>query len=419
MLNVAMYDAINAIDRVNNPGGGFEPYQSGLPVPAAGTSREAAAAAAAFTVMSSLHPDATSLAIVTARYQSQLAAIPDSPAKAAGLAFGQTVANNLLTLRQNDGYDADASYTPGGQAGDWRVTPDGPNVQPFTPHWGNVQPWGMQTGGQFRPTRLTDFGSMQNLLQSPAYAEQINGGPNVVGVRDFGSRDSGVRTADQTQMAWFWANDRDGTSKPPGQLIQLTQVVSAQQGLSLSENARLFGLVGLGLGDACVAAWDAKYNTPIDLWRPIDAIRETLDDGNGGTTPVADWLPLNDFTPPFPAYVSGHATFGAVHAEIMRSFFGTDNMAFTLGSDEFSVNPGLGYAPDLTRSFTSFSQAAMENAMSRVFLGVHFQWDADDAMTLGTDVGGYIYGNYLRAVPSPSAAGLLALGGLAALRRRR
>ncbi|MGD9690613.1 MAG: vanadium-dependent haloperoxidase [Phycisphaerales bacterium] len=420
MFTLAMYDAINSIDRANNPGGGFESYQASLPSVAAGTSREAAGAAAAYTVMSSLHASSpANLALIQSRYDAQLAAIPDSPAKTAGVAHGVAVANGLLTQRQNDGYNADPSYTPGGHAGDWRVTPDGPNVQPFTPHWGNVTPWGLQTPSQFRPTRLTDFGSMDNLMHSPEYAEQINGGPGVPGVRSLGERNSATRTADETQAAWFWANDRDGTSKPPGQLIQITQAVSAQQGLDLSANARLFGLVGLALGDACVSAWDSKYNTPIDLWRPIDAIRETMDDGNALTTPDGAWLPLNDFTPPFPAYVSGHATFGAAHAAIMRSFFGTDNITFTIGSDEFAVNPGLGYAPDLTRTFTSFSDAAWENAMSRVWLGVHFYWDALDGNILGTQVGDYAYANYLRPVPAPGAAVVLAFGAAIGLRRRR
>lgn len=420
MLNVAMYDAVNSIDRVVNHNASYQPYQQGLPAPAATASREAAAAAAAFVTMSSLHgTHAPSMAAIQARYDAQLAAIPDGLAKTQGISHGQAVANSLLALRANDGYDADASYTPGGQAGDWRVTPDGPDVQPFTPQWGNVQPWGLLSGSQFRPTRMTDHGTMEEMMHSADYAEQINGSATVRGVKDLGSRNSTTRTADETLAAWFWANDRDGTSKPPGQLIQITQVVSAQQGLSLSENARLFGLVGMALGDACVAAWDAKYNTPIDLWRPIDAIRETLDDGNPLTTPDPDWLPLNDFTPPFPAYVSGHATFGALHASIMSQFFGTDDITFTIGSDEFAVNPGLGYPADLTRTFHSFSEAAMENALSRVWLGVHYEWDALDANTLGYQIGDYIFANYMQPVPEPASIGLVLAAGAGAMIHRR
>lgn len=418
MLNLAMYDAVNSIDAVRHPNAHYEPYQQNLPVPAASASREAAAASAAYHVMAALHGShQPSMDLIQARYQAQIDAIPDSAEKAAGMAHGIAVAQNLLTLRQNDGYDGDPSYTPGGGPGDWRITPDGPNVQPFTPHWGNVTPWGMPSGSMFRPTRLTDYGSMQNLLASDEYAAQINGGPGVVGVKEFGARDSASRTADQTQAAWFWANDRDGTSKPSGQLIEITKRVSADQGLSLSENARLFGLVSLALGDACVAAWDAKYNTPLDLWRPIDAVRETLDDGNAATVADPAWLPLNDFTPPFPAYVSGHATFAGAHAAVMAAFFGTDNITFTIGSDEFAVNPGLGYDANLTRTFTSFSQAAWEDSMSRVWLGVHYYFDAADGNALGYQVGDFAFANFMRPVPAPGA--LAGLGGLAVIGARR
>lgn len=401
MLNLAMYDAVNSIIRVDDFAASHKPYLVGLPIPPAGASREAAAAAAAYTIMSSIYPMQSDEnpqigVLIQATYDDQLSLIPAGPAKANGIAFGEAVAHQLLLHRFNDGYDGDPSYTPGGHAGDWRVTPDGPVVQPFTPHWGNVMPWGLEDGHMFRPTRLTDFGGMHDLMDSAQYAEQINGSVNVPGVKSLGMRNSTTRTADETEAAWFWANDRDGTSKPPGQLLQITRVVSDNMGLSLEQNARLYGLVGLALGDACIAAWDAKYNTPIDLWRPIDAIRETLDDGNALTTPDPTWLPLNDFTPPFPAYVSGHATFGAVHAAIMAHYFGTDNITFTVGSDEFAVNPGLGYPANLTRTFTSFSQAAWENAMSRIWLGVHFYWDALDGNILGTHVGNFIFNHQLR-----------------------
>ena len=405
MLNLAMYDAVNSIDRVNNFSASFKPYQHGLEVPPANASREAAAAAAGYTILSNSYPmisDELPIlgVLIQGRYDALLAEIPDGPEKSNGIAFGESVAWHLLFHRFTDGYDGNPTYVQGGQPGDWRVTPDGPIVQPFTPHWGNVTPWGIEDGHMFRPTRLTDYGTMANLLASQEYADQINGSIDVPGVKDLGARFSASRTADQTEAAWFWANDRDGTSKPPGQLIQMTQIVSAQQGLTLSQNARLFGLVGLGLGDACVAAWDAKYNTHIDLWRPIDAVRETLDDGNPQTTADTGWLPLNDFTPPFPAYVSGHATFGAVHASIMAQYFGTDDMTFTLGSDEFAANPGLGYPANLSRTFQKFSDAAWENAMSRVWLGVHFYFDALDGNTMGHQVGEYIFAHHLRPVPS-------------------
>jgi hypothetical protein len=416
MLTLAMYDAVNGI-ALGSGGFGYSPYQQNLPTPANGASRKAAASAAAHHVMTMMYgtgaatPNAELQAMFDAQLATSLRGISAGAAQA-GINYGTAVASNLLALRAGDGYDADSSYTPGGNAGDWMVTPDGPNVAPFSPQWGNVTPWGLQSGDQFRPTRFQDmFGmSMDTMMHSAEYAEQINGGPGVFGVKDYGARDSFLRSEDQTESAWFWANDRDGTCKPPGQLLQITRIVSEQQGLSLLENARLYALVGLAMGDAAIASWDSKYNTPIDLWRPIDAIRETLDDGNALTSPVADWLPLNDFTPPFPAYVSGHATFGAAHAAVMAAFFGTDNISFTVGSDEFIINPDLGYPSNLSRTFSSFSEAAWENAMSRVFLGVHYQWDAEDGNALGYDVGNYLFANYFQPIPAPPAMLALLLG---------
>jgi hypothetical protein len=422
MMNVSMYDAVNGIDRVVHPSTSYRPYQTNLPTPLVDSSREAAAAA--HVVLSNAYQgDSASLALIQARYDAQLAMIPDGAAKTHGISFGQSVGASMLVLRADDGHNADPSYTPGGNAGDWRTTPDGLFGPPFTPQWGNVRPWSLTSGSQFRPTHLTDFGTMENLLQSSEYADQINGAPGVPSVKELGARNSTTRTADETEAAWFWANDRDGTAKRPGQLIQITQTLALQEGLDLSQTSRLFGLVGLALGDASVAAWDAKYNTPFDLWRPIDAIRETQDDGNPQTTPDPDWLPLNDFNPPFPAYVSGHATFAAAHASILRHFFGTDVMTFTVHSDEFAVNPQLGYDPNQTRTFHTFSSAAWENAMSRVWLGVHFEWDARDGNHLGTQVGDWIFANNLQAVPEPGTSALMltSLGGLVvqALYRRR
>jgi hypothetical protein len=419
MMSLAMFDAINAIDATNNYNTSYQPYQLGLPTPDAGTSREAAAASAAYTTLMPLYgADPNCFNLITNAYASSLAAIPDGPAKAAGIAFGTTVANSLSAQRVGDGYDADPSYSYGGNAGDFRVTPDGPDVPAFSPHWPNVTPWGLSAGAQFRPTRLTDHGSMSNLLTSQEYTDNINGAPGIPGVKDLGARDSATRTAEQTEIAWFWANDRDGTSKPPGQLVEISKVVSEQESLSLSENARMFALANMAMADACIAAWDAKYATPIDLWRPIDAIRETMDDGNAMTISDPTWTPLNDFTPPFPAYVSGHATMGAAHAGIMAALFG-DNYEFEIGSEELLVNGALGFDPDLTRSFTSFSEAAWENALSRVYLGVHYYFDSLDGNILGYQVADHIFANYLRPVPTPGALVVMALGAPLLTRRRR
>lgn len=191
----------------------------------------------------------------------------------------------------------------------------------------------MSSGAQFRPPRPGGYLSKTQMLRSGEYAAQSNE------VKQLGKSDSKARTKEQEEIALFWANDLDGTYKPPGQLFEITKTVSAHRGWTSSITpgyyARLFALVALAMGNAAIVAWDAKYSTDLDLWRPETAIQLADTDGNKATSKTADWQPLSRdtskvrFSPPFPAYVSGHATFGAAHAAVMRLYFGTDNVTFT------------------------------------------------------------------------------------------
>lgn len=253
----------------------------------------------------------------------------------------------------------------------------------------------MKYGLSLRPPRPGGYADKAEMLASSEYAAQFNE------VKRLGRDGSAVRTPEQTQIAFFWANDLDGTSKPPGQLIEITKVVSDQKGLDIVENARLFALVALGMADAAIVAWDAKYDTSLDLWRPETAIRLATTDGNPATAAAPNWKPLSKdpasgrfFSPPFPAYVSGHATFAAVHAAIMRRYFGTDNVTFTATTEDPNLPAGV------TRTFNSFTEAARENARSRVYLGVHFQWDGDHGFISGNALGEYVFDAYLTPVGS-------------------
>ena len=147
------------------------------------------------------------------------------------------------------------------------------------------------------------------------------------------------------------------------------------------------------MGDAGVVAWDCKYDTKIDLWRPITAIREADTDGNPHTHADPTWEPLNPFSPPFPAYISGHATFSAAHAAVMADFFGTDNVTFTIDSED----PFYHLLPEHPlRTFHSFAAAAWENAESRLYLGVHYRFDATDGNAAGTALGHWVSAHMLQ-----------------------
>jgi len=239
------------------------------------------------------------------------------------------------------------------------------------PHWGLVRPFVMSSTTQARQPLPGGYATYSALLASSLYASQFND------VKSLGRANSTTRTADQTQTAFYWANDANGTYKPPGQLLDHTRVVAQSRITTTVPLARLFAQVSLAMGDAAIAAWDQKYLTTIDLWRPITAIQQADTDNNPATDPETTWVPLGN-TPCFPAWVSGHATFAAAWAGVMRNQFG-DALSYTAGTDDPN-------AVGMTRTFTSFTQAATENARSRIYLGVHYQFDADDGMATGTSI---------------------------------
>jgi membrane-associated phospholipid phosphatase len=232
-------------------------------------------------------------------------------------------------------------------------------------------------------------------LASGLYANMFNE------VKSLGRATGSTRTAQQTQTAWFWANDLDGTYKPPGQLLQHTRIVAQSRFLEARLAARLFARVSLAMADAGIAAWDQKFETPIDLWRPETAIQRATEDGNAATAPDTAWRPLSadrnnvSFSPCFPAWVSGHATFAAAWAGVMRTTFG-DAVSFTATTED-------PHAVGVTRSFTSFTQAATENARSRIYLGVHYQIDADDGLATGYAVANLTTTRYFGGMSCPTS----------------
>ncbi len=368
ITHIAVFEAINSIERTHTP------YRAYIPA-ASSASKEAAVSAAAFRAMSVLFPG--SITPLTNEYNARLALIPDGAPKTAGIAVGIAAADQILAEREDDGSLIDTPYTYGTAPGDYVPTPPSFNPE-CNPQWGQVASFSGVDVRQYVPAGPLGFTSMAALIQSPAYAAQVNA------VKAYGARFSTVRTAEQTKIAFFWANDVNGTYKPPGHLFDITRVVSEDHALSLSQNARLFALVAISMGDAGIAAWHAKWSTDIDLWRPVSAIRSAANDGNPGTIADPNWESINPFSPPFPAWISGHATFGAAHAGVMAEFFGTDSVTFTCDSEDPFYNALPESGP---RTFNSFAEAAIENGVSRVYLGVHFPFDASDGNAAGFAIG--------------------------------
>jgi hypothetical protein len=254
-------------------------------------------------------------------------------------------------------------------------------------------------------------------MTSQAYTDAYNQ------VKEKGVRLNSTRTQDETDMAIFWAYDRATMGPPPVLFSRNLEEISQQMTNDAEANARLFAMASVAMADAAIASWDIKFED--DFWRPITAIRAGDTDGNPNTAPDPTWVPLgapgpdpndwqDDFTPPFPAYTSGHATMGAASYEVLRQFYGTDAANFTLSSQEMPAGNEM-------RDFTSFSQAELENAMSRVYLGVHWVFDATDGISLGNDIGVWVVDNHFQAIPEPGCLSLLGVFGLGCtwlLRRR-
>lgn len=361
MLHASIYDAVNGISRTH------ETYLVRSTVPAS-ASKEAAASAAAHTVLLALFP--TNAPAFDALHASILADISDRQRKSKGLAWGESVANQILAARATDGATAIVTPLPALGPGDWVPTPAA--FAPFLlPQWGFLTPFAMTHPAQFRPPGPP-------ALNSEAYAAAFNE------VKALGAAVGSARTDDQTQIALFWA-DGAGTETPPGHWNSIAQDVAAARSNTIEENARLFALLNLAMADAAIAAWDAKYT--FHNWRPVTAIRNAHLDGNPATEPDAAWSSLIG-TPPFPDYVSGHSTFSGAAATVLAMFYGADNISFTTGSD---------FMPGVLRSFTSFSAAATEAMNSRLYGGIHFRFANEDGLVAGLQIGEWTVTNYLRA----------------------
>ena len=338
----------------------------------ASASPEAAAAQAAHDVLA--HEFADGAPAFDALLASQLAAIADGPAKIKGVSMGMEEAAEMLAARANDGSATpDGPYTPGPHPGDYQPTPpfDGPPFNGFVAggNWGKVTPFVLRRSSQFRappPYKVTDLDYTFDLNEIKALGSLTN---------------SVGRSDDQTQLAIFWYESTGlGWNR-------IARILTAQQPLDLYGNARLFAALNTALADGHIASWDSKFT--YNFWRPITAIRLAATDGNDLTSADPTWESLL-LTPAVPDYPSGHAAASAAAATVLIAFFGDEN-TFTFASTMSAAYPSVG-----PRTFHRISDAAKENATSRMLVGIHFRLACTVGYQQGLEVGNWVVKHHFR-----------------------
>lgn len=352
-VHVAIHDAVNAIDRR------YEPYLVTAAAP--GASLDAAVATAAREVLVKL----STAPNVQPAYDAALAAIPDGPAKTDGIAIGKLCADAVLTRLLTDGAATATTpfYISTGEPGDYEFTPFNaptpPGVVGLFPGWGNVQPWAIDLSRH----RVQGPDGLTSLL----YAFDFNY------LKAIGSVDSTLRTAEQTQIARFWAEGA------PAGWNRIANTVIRAKNLDPWTSARILALVNFASADSFIASFDAKYH--FRFWRPSSAIHRADEDGNPFTEKDTEWKPLFSappyLVPPIPDYPSNHTVVGAAVAEVLTHFFG-DDVSFSTTSTSLA---------GVTRSFQSFRDAAIENGMSRAYAGIHFLRAIADGYSQGRGIG--------------------------------
>ena len=408
IVHVAIFEAINAVK------GGYHSYV-GIPRVNPSTSVDAAIAQAAHDTLNALFPSQT--AACSALLVEDLARIKDGGQKEAGIALGHLAAVATLALRADDHSQhpeprVGIEFITSNDPGKWRQDPISLIPLALGAHWGQVTPFVLESASQFRTPPPPS-------MESPEYAAAFD---EVKRLGGDGLTTDTERTPEQTEIGIYWAYD--GTPSlcaPPRLYNQIAVQIAAQMRSNFIETARLLALINLSLADGGVAAWESKYF--YQVWRPITGIREAdagtgptgLGDGNPATLGDLTFSPLGapasnltgpNFTPPFPAYPSGHAVFGGVLFETLRKFYGTDDIAFTFVSDEMNgVTPGNDgiIRPLSPRSFTSLSQAEEENGQSRIYLGIHWSFDKTEGIAQGRRIADYVFENTFTPVRGKSA----------------
>ena len=360
IVHTALYDAVNAAS-----GFPFSPYGT-PPAVNAPASKEAAAARAGRDVLLALYPSRA--ADIEALYASSLGSVPDGPAKANGIDVGLQAAATILALRANDGRNAGTTIVEPPEApGIWIRTPPG-FLPPQAPWARAITPWTLHSPDQFRPAPPPE-------LDSATWVHDYDE------VKALGPATDSTRTAEQTDIGLFWAD------QPMLQWNRAWRGISIDRGLSVMENARLFALLVTASSDALIACWDAKYHYM--FWRPVTAIR--AGGGNPALTSDPDWLGLVT-APNHPEYPAAHGCFSAASVETLSDFFHTSHLTFTITSNVPGVTTPV-------RTYTKLSKVLQEVLDARIYGGMHYRYSTHKGAVMGKKVSHFATRHFFR--PSP------------------
>lgn len=394
IVHIAMFEAFNALS------GAYKSYL-GLPT-GTGPSVPAAVAQAARDTLVAMYP--SQRPTFDAALREDLSRITNTRARLGGVSVGNAASRAILDKRRGDGSAhaepmMDIDFIPSLEAGKWRQDPISLVPIAMGANWAHVKPFVLKSASQFRVPPPPAMNSEEYAI---AYEEVKRlGGDGIATPTE--------RTEEQTFIGIFWAYD--GTPSlcaPPRLYNQLATTIADQMGTKALETARLLALVNVAMADAGIAIWESKFY--YQFWRPVIGIREADEgmgptgSGDGNSSTIADptFVPLGapasnllgpNFTPPFPAYPSGHAGFGGALFQVLRRFYGTDDIKFTFVSEEYNGvtrdNSGA-VRPLHPRTFRNLSQAEEENGQSRIYLGIHWSFDKSEGITQGQQIADYI-----------------------------
>lgn len=376
MMHIAIFDALNAIRPEYTHYAYTDTSTNASPM--------AAVAQAAYEVSSNQYPE--NQEELSKELDKWLGSVGDKTAKKLGINLGKAAATAILNKRKDDKYDGEANYTwhpmaPGVYA-EFNEHSGTPKGFIFGAGWAAADPFMLTAPDQFRTPPPPK-------INSPEYTSAFGE------VKIFGAFQSKSRTADQTHLALWWKDFVESSHN------RLARKLVIKEKLDLWEAARVFALLNMTIYDAYVCVFDNKFY--YNHWRPYTAIRWATHDGNPDTEPDLEWNNLHKHTYAFPSYPSAH---GTASTAAMRTLANTlergDRYAFTMTTEE--VDKAGPFSEKIkmdppTRSFKSFSEAAMEAALSRIYLGIHFRYDSEEGYRLGEKIGDYANSNYLRPLP--------------------